>query len=60
MEKMKDYAYPTIMAEECLKKLHYAVLSKDYTEAQRLCAKTLVWVLELEENLKEMASAAKS
>ena len=56
---MKDYAYPTIMAEECLKKLHYAVLAKDYTEAQRLCAKTLVWVLELEENLKEMASAAK-
>ena len=59
MRTFKDYAYPTIMAEECLKALHKAVLDKDMDMAGQMCGKTLFWVQEIEESLKEMEGATK-
>ena len=60
MRTLKDYAYPTIMAEECLKALHKAVLDKDMGRARQMCGKALFWVQEIEESLKEMEGATKS
>lgn len=59
MRTLKDYAYPTIMAEECLKALHKAVLDKDMDKAGQMCSKALFWVQEIEESLKEMEGATK-
>lgn len=59
MRTLKDYAYPTIMAEECLRDLHKAVLEKDLGKARQMCGKALFWVQEIEESLKEMEREAK-
>lgn len=59
MRTLKDYAYPTIMAEECLRDLHKAVLEKDLGKARKMCGKALFWVQEIEESLKEMEREAK-
>ena len=58
MRTLKDYAYPTIMAEECLRDLHKAVLEKDLGKARQMCGKALFWVQEIEESLKEMEREA--
>ena len=57
---MKDYAYPTLMAEKCLKEMHYAVLAKDMGRASEMCAAALIWVMRVQEALREMSSETKS
>jgi len=58
--RMKDYAYPTLMAEKCLKLLHQAVLDKRMDEAMKMAIEAMRWTVEIQESLKEMDRAAKS
>ena len=51
---LKDYAYPTIQAERCLKQLHDAVLEKKWHKAQELSKEVIKWVWEIQEALHEM------
>lgn len=34
MDELKDYAYPTMMAENALKQLHLAMLERDLEKAK--------------------------
>lgn len=52
--EMKDYAYPTIMAEKCLKQLHDAVLDKRWGKAWEKSEEVAKWVLEIQEAIEEM------
>jgi hypothetical protein len=52
--EMKDYAYPTIQAERCLKDLHDAVLDKKWDKAHERSKEVIKWVWEIQEALFEM------
>lgn len=54
MMDIKDYAYPTMMAERALKELHNAVLAKRWDDAQRSGAEASRWVDEARDALLEM------
>jgi hypothetical protein len=54
MRGMKDYAYPTIMAERVLKELHDAVLEKNYERALEKSRDAAKHVWEIQEALYEM------
>lgn len=51
---IKDYAYPTMMAEAALKNLHNAVLDKDLDKAQRCAVEAIKWVVDIQDALGEM------
>lgn len=51
---MKDYAYPTIQAERCLKDLHEAVLDRNFDKAHERSKEAIKWVWEIQEALYEM------
>jgi hypothetical protein len=57
--KMKDYAYPTMMAEKCLRLLHEAVLAGNYKVAGNMSREAIKWCVEIQEALVEMEDAAK-
>ena len=50
----KDYAHPTIKAEQCLKALHDAVLDKDLDKAQDKAKEAIKWIWEIQEALWQM------
>jgi hypothetical protein len=50
----KDYAYPTIQAERCLRDLHDAVLDRKWEKAQERSKEVIKWVWEIQEALYEM------
>lgn len=52
--EIKDYAFPTMQAEKCLKDVHNAVLRKDWDVAQEKCKECIKWVWEIQEALYEM------
>jgi len=52
--ELKDYAYPTIRAEKCLKDLHDAVLDKKWDRAQERSVELMGWVKEIQDALDEM------
>ena len=51
---LKDYAYPTMKAERCLKDLHDAVLDKRWDVAHEKSKEVIKWVWEIQEALYEM------
>lgn len=51
---MKDYAYPTMMAEQALKDLHNAVLDKKWDKAQGCAVDAIKWVAEIQDAVGEM------
>lgn len=51
---LKDYAYPTMMAERALKELHDAVLSKKWDKAQDKAVEAIKWVVDIQDALSEM------
>lgn len=51
---MKDYAYPTMMAEIALKDLHNAVLDKKWDKAQKCAVDVIKWVADIQDALGEM------
>lgn len=51
---IKDYAYPTMMAEIALKDLHNAVLDKKWDKAQRCAVDVIKWVADIQDALGEM------
>ena len=51
---LKDYAYPTMKAERCLKDLHDAVLDKKWDVAHERSKEIIKWVWEIQEALYEM------
>lgn len=55
--KIKDYAYPTMMAEKCLRLLHQAVLAGKMDEARDMARQTIVWTVEIQEALEVMGEA---
>lgn len=52
--EIKDYAFPTMQAERCLKDVHNAVLGKDWDVAQERSKECIKWVWEIQEALYEM------
>lgn len=54
---MKDYAYPTMMAERALKDLHNAVLDKRWDDAQRFAVEAIKWVVDAQDAVSEMRKA---
>lgn len=54
---LKDYAYPTMKAERCLKDLHDAVLDKKWDVAHEKSKEVIQWVWEIQEALYEMRKA---
>ena len=59
-EMIKDYAYPTMMAEIALKDLHNAVLDKKWDKAQRCAVEAIKWVVDIQDALGEMRKADES
>ena len=55
---LKDYAYPTMQAERCLKDLHDAVLDKRWDVAQDKSKEAIKWIWEIQEALYEMRKNA--
>ena len=51
---IKDYAYPTMMAERALKELHDAVLDKRFERALERSLEAAKWVGEIREAVLEM------
>jgi hypothetical protein len=51
---LKDYAFPTMKAERCLKELHDAVLDKNWVKAQEKSKEAVKWIWEIQEALYEM------
>jgi len=51
---IKDYAYPTMMAERALKELHDAVLDKRWQKALDRSKDAAKWVCEIQEAVIEM------
>ena len=51
---LKDYAYPTLKAERCLKDLHDVVLDKKWDVAHEKSKEVIKWVWEIQEVLHEM------
>ena len=51
---LKDYAYPTMKAERCLKDLHDAVLDKKWDVAHERSKEIIKWVWEIQEAWHEM------
>jgi len=49
---MVDYAYPTMMAERCLKDLHEAFLSQDLELADKKAVEAQTWLIEVRWALK--------
>lgn len=45
MDEIKDYAYPTMMAERALRKLHEAFLRKDLEEARKMAVEAAFYSL---------------
>lgn len=54
---MKDYAYPTMMAEKCLRLLHEAVLRGDWRVAEDMARQSIVWAVQIQEALEVMREA---
>lgn len=54
---LKDYAYPTMKAERCLKDLHDAVLDKKWDKAHEKSKEIIKWIWEIQEALHEMRKA---
>ena len=55
--ELKDYAYPTIQAERCLRDLHDAVLDKKWDKAHERSKEVIKWVWDIQEALYEMRKA---
>lgn len=55
-----DYAYPTMMAERCLKRVHDLCLDKRYKDAQDEAKKVVDWLLEIRAALKKMEEDAQA
>jgi hypothetical protein len=51
---IKDYAYPTMMAETALKDLHNAVLDKRWDKALERSKEAAKWIWEIQEAVLEM------
>lgn len=47
MEKIVDYAYPTMMAEKCLRGVHEAFLDKKFEEADQMASEAAKWIVEI-------------
>jgi hypothetical protein len=58
-EDLKDYAYPTMMAEKALKKLHLGVIHGDMDGAREEAYAAVRWMLEIIESLRVMDAKAK-
>ena len=59
MDDNKDYAYPTMMAENALKKLHLGVINGDMDGARREAYEAVQWMLEVIDCLRVMDAKAK-
>lgn len=53
---LKDYAYPTMMAERALKDVHDAVLDKNLDKALEKSKDAAKWIWQIQEALIEMRS----
>ena len=51
---MKDYAFPTMRAERCLKDLHDAVLSKQWDKAKEKAEEAFIWLADVREAVQYM------
>lgn len=51
---LKDYAYPTIQAERCLRDIHDAVLDKKWDKAQKCAVDAIKWIADIQDALGEM------
>lgn len=49
---MVDYAFPTMMAEKCLKELHNAFLEQDLETADKKAVEAQTWLIEARWALK--------
>lgn len=49
---MIDYAYPTMMAERCLRELHKAFLEQDLETADKKAVEAQTWLIEARWALK--------
>ena len=59
MENIKDYAYPTMMAERALKRLHLGVINGDMDDARQEAYEAVKWMLEVIDCLRVMDAKAK-
>jgi hypothetical protein len=59
MDDIKDYAYPTMMAENALKKLHLGVINGDMDGARQEAYEAVQWMLEVIDCLRVMDAKAK-
>lgn len=57
MSEIVDYAFPTMMAERCLKDLHDAFLKQDIDLAQVKAVECVRWVAEIQVALREHKNA---
>jgi len=58
-EDLKDYAFPTMMAEQALKKLHLDVIHGDMDDAREEAYLAVQWMLEVIDCLRVMDAKAK-
>ena len=55
MEKVVDYAYPTMMAEKCLKDVHSLFLERKFEDADRKASEASQWIVEIRWALRKTA-----
>lgn len=53
MEEVKDYAYPMLMAQKCLKLTHGELLKQNDLRAAELLSVTMKWVAEAQQAILE-------
>jgi hypothetical protein len=53
MEEVKDYAYPLLMAQKCVKLAHQELLKKNDIRAAELLSVTMKWVAEAQQAILE-------
>lgn len=53
-----DYAYPTMMAEKCLKGVHDAFLDKNIKKAQEKADEAVKWIMEIKIALRQEEDAS--
>jgi hypothetical protein len=53
MEEVKDYAYPLLMAQKCLKMTQAELLKKNDIRAAELLSVTMKWVAEAQQAILE-------
>ena len=53
VEEVKDYAYPMLMAQKCLKMTQAELLKKNDIRAAELLSVTMKWVAEAQQAILE-------